>query len=702
MSPDLTRMFAPRGIALVGATDGSHWTHFLRAGLESYPGNVVVVHPKRDSVLGIPAFTSLTKVDGPVDLAYILTGPGAVESVLDDMAAAGVDAGIVLASGYSEAGADGLRAQHRLAARARELGIALLGPNSMGFVNPHTRTSAFGRSEASASIPGGVAVIMQSGALAGGIQSYMHANGIGLSLLVSTGNEAVVTTVDLLRHVTRDGVTRAVALFLEHVPDPAALRRAVSEAAAAGVAVVALKVGRSEAGKRAAQAHTGALAGDAAIASAALRQFGVIEARSLEELLSTAGLLAHLPVRPRGPRVAILTASGGAADILADRAADVGLVLPELAEATAEAIRPRLPSFATLANPLDVTGFERPELLARHTRTLDQLIAVLDDGNLDAILAVMALPAAPAGDPDAVERRIEQLGEIVTRSATPVVLGTYTSTALNDFQRDLLRRNGLHFAAGLESAVAALGNAVRWTAVTGAAARNRPEPPAADPAERASGPWSEFEARTLVAAHGVPLPPAALTGSAAEAVAAAERFGLPVALKICSPAIAHKTDVGGVRLGLATAEAVADAYTDILAAVGRRAPEAAVDGVLVTPMRPAGVDLIAGVHTDPQFGPVLTLGLGGLWVEVLEDVAHRVLPVDAADVHDMLGELRGSKVLRGARGAAPVDVGAVVDAVLRLCAAAAALGPSLDVVELNPLVARPDGVEALDVLLITH
>jgi succinyl-CoA synthetase beta subunit len=217
-----------------------------------------------------------------------------------------------------------------------------------------------------------------------------------------------------------------------------------------------------------------------------------------------------------------------------------------------------------------------------------------------------------------------------------------------------------------------------------------------------TGTWSEYEARELVVAHGVPVPPAELTHSAQQAVAAAARLGRPVALKVCSAAIAHKTDVGGVRLSLVTDDDVAAAYTDILTTVGHKAPEAPIDGVLVSSMRPAGVDLIAAVHMDPQFGPVLTLGLGGVWVEIVEDVAHRVLPVDAQDVRDMLGELRGAKVLGGARGSAPVDLDALVAAVLRLCDVAAALGPALDVVELNPLVARPDGTEALDVLLATR
>lgn len=695
-------MFRPRSIALVGATDSSHWARNIRTSLTSigYPGRLVVVHPHRDAVLGLPTMRSLTEADDEVDLAYVLTGTDAVESVLDDMAAAHVHNGIVLASGYSESGDDGRRAQQRLASRARTLGIAVLGPNSMGFVNPHVRTAPFGSGQSDAPVAGGVAIIMQSGALAGGIQGFMQEHGVGLSLLVSTGNEAVVTTVDLLSHVARDGVTRAVGLFLEHVPYPPALREAVAEAIRAGIAVVALKVGRSEAGKRAALAHTGALAGDEAVISAALRQFGIIETHTLEELISTAGLLAHLDPRPRGTRVTAVTASGGAADILADRASDVGLTLPQPSAATVDALRPKLPPFASLANPIDVTGYETPERLARNTRAIDEAIGVLDGEGVDAVLAVMSLPAAPVPGSDSVERRLEQLGDTIGRMATPVVTCTYTCTALNAFQRRELQRNGLYFTGGVELAVTALGHAARWHTIADAAVRPRPSSRRVAAVTR-PGPWSEFTARQFVAAWGVPVPPAELVHSAEEAARAASGLGYPVALKICSAEIAHKTEVGGVRLGLRGPEEVSGAYEEILASVGSHAPSAALDGVLVTPMRGPGVDLIAGVHRDDQVGPVLTVGLGGVWVEVLEDVAHRVLPVDASDVGEMLAELRGATILHGARGGVTVDADAVVQAVLRLSDFALGLGDALDVVELNPLLATAGAAEALDVLLVT-
>jgi acyl-CoA synthetase (NDP forming) len=728
----LEKLLAPRGIALVGARDESLWARNITANLAAsgFAGPVYAVHPRRSEVLGLPTVANLDAVAGEVDLAFVLTGAGAVGQVLAEMAAAGIGGGIVLASGFAESGTDGRAAQRRLADRARELGIALLGPNSMGYVNPLAGVAPFGSGQASAPTAGRVAVITQSGALSGGVLAYLRHRGVGLSLLVSTGNEAVVDTIDLIDHVAADGVSRAVALFLEQLPDPRRLHAAVGRAARAGVAVVALKVGRSEAGQRAALAHTGSLAGDGAVASAALRRCGVIETRGLEELITTAGLLAHLPERPRGRRIAAVTASGGAAEIVADRAADVGLSLPALSTHATEALRDRLPPFASVANPLDVTGYESPQRLARHTRAIDEAMATLVDEDVDAVLAVLSVPNGTASNLDSVRHRFAALGRLVADAPVPVVLATYTDTGLDDFQRDQLTTNGLHIAGGMDLAVTALGHAARWPELVRDAVRERSDVrersaersdvrersaarrggdrvaggvagPATTPDGVRDGSWNEDDGRALVAAAGVPVPPGRLARDAAEAVAAAEHLGLPVALKVCSADLTHKFDVGGVRLGLRTTAEVTDAYHRIRSAVAESAPDAVVDGVLVTAMRPPGVEMLAGVRVDPQVGPVLTVGLGGTWVEVLADVVHRPLPVDADDVRAMLAELRGAALLAGGRGHPPADVAALIDTVLGLCRCAEGLGSALREIELNPIVVHPEGAEALDVLVVT-
>jgi acyl-CoA synthetase (NDP forming) len=712
----LRAFFAPESLALVGASENSGWARFIVASCATtgFAGSLTAVHPRATSAFGLPVVPNLRDLPEPADLAFILAPVHAVEGVLDDMAAAGIRNAVVLASGYREVGEDGRALEDALAARAITNGITLLGPNCLGFVNAHTGSAPYALTLPAPLIAGPVGVALQSGALASVVLAFAKAHAIGLSVLTTMGNEAMMTTADVLDYLVEDEETRVICLFLEEISDPAGFARVAEKADRAGKPIVALKVGSSLAGREAALAHTGSVAGDDAVVDAALRQLNIIRVASLEELLITGAALAYHRW-PRGRRMGVLTLSGGSCDIVADAASAQGLVIPEFSPETAAAITAHLPPFAAAHNPLDVTGFGALANLSARKGALTAVDHALDiavqDPNLDFILFCgVALPEVRPPDEAvavALETRVDWLAQRMASAPIPVIPAGTTCVDVSGYGRGLLTRHGINILGGLDVGMIALGHALRWLENRGRVrpglAPAAPATPVAAPAgaQPAAGLWSEAAARRLLAAAGVPVVPGELAGSAAEAVAIARKVGLPVALKICSAQITHKSDVGGVVLGLGSEADVRAGYEKVRAA-GEAVPGASIDGVLVTPMRTGGTELLAGVTMDPTFGPVLAVGLGGIWVEILKDTSLRVLPVDAAEVKRMLGELRGWPLLQGARGAAPANLDAVAEAIAGLGRTALSLNGALRALEVNPLWVDGDQVEALDVLVVTE
>ena len=717
----LRAFFAPRSIALVGASDNSGWARFIVASCATagFAGPLTAVHPRATGAFGLPVVPSLRDLVEPADLAFILTPVQAVEGVLDDMGAAGIPNAVVLASGYREVGEAGRTLEDALLDRAVANGVTMLGPNCLGFVNANRRSAPYALALPPPLIAGPVGVALQSGALASVVLAFAKAHAIGLSLLTSMGNEAMMTTADVLDYLVEDEATRVICLFLEEIGDPAGFARVAEKADRAGKPIVALKVGSSPAGQQAALAHTGSVAGDDAVVDAVLRQLNVIRVTSLEELLTTGAALGYSRW-PRGRRMGVLTLSGGACDIIADAASARGVAIPDFSAGTEAAIAALLPPFASPHNPLDVTGFGVLANLSGKKGPLTAVDHALDiavqDPNLDFVLfSGVTLPEARPPDEDTartLETRVDWLAMRMGSAPIPIIPVGSTCVNLSDYARELLRKRGITFLGGLDLAMTALGHALRWLENRGQvrapvpwrATAPRLAAAAAGPWSEgpwSEGPWSEVRARQLLAEAGVPVVPGGLAGSADEAVEIAFRVGLPVALKICSAQITHKSDIGGVVLGLGSEAEVRAGYEKVRAA-GQAVSEASVDGVLVTPMRTGGTELLAGVTVDPAFGPVLAVGLGGIWVEVLNDTSLRLLPVDAAEVRRMLGELRGLPLLQGARGTAPASLDAVAGAIAALGEAALALDGSLRALEVNPLWVNGDQVEALDVLVITE
>ncbi len=709
VTPDrLRQFFAPRSIAMVGASDNSGWARFIVASCATsgFTGRLIPVHPTAATAFGLPVVPSLRNITEQVDLAFILAPIQAVEGVLDDVGTAGIKNAIVLASGYREVGEEGRALEDAMTARAIANGVTVLGPNCLGFLNAHTTSAPFALNVPPPLTAGPVGIALQSGALASVVLAFARAHGIGVSTLTSLGNECMMGTIDVLNYLVEDDATRVICLFLEEISDPAAFAQAAARADAAGKPIVALKVGSSAVGQQAALAHTGSVAGDDAVVDAALRQLNVIRVTTIEDLLSTGALLGY-DRWPRGRRMGVLTASGGACDIIADLASAQGLEIPAFAPSTEEAIAAHLPPFATAHNPLDVTGYGLANTRSRGARTaIDHALDIaVDDPNLDFVLfSGVNLPDARPPDEamaGLIEHRIDWLAERMSSAPIPVIPIGSTCVDMSGYGRSLLTGKGMHVLGGLDIGITALGNGLRWLENRG---RVQPvsQPPAVSTRPvSTSGPWSEAAARQLLTSSGVPVVPGGLATSADEAVEIARQLGTPVAMKICSAQVTHKSDIGGVALGLTSESDVRAAYEKVRAAADA-VPSATVDGVLVTAMRSGGAELLAGVTVDPTFGPVLAVGLGGIWVEVLRDTSLRVLPVDAAEVRRMLGELRGLPVLTGARGTKPADLDGVAAAIAGLAMTALSLGSALRAVEVNPLWVDGDEVEALDVLVVTE
>jgi acetate---CoA ligase (ADP-forming) len=692
--PVPSSLLAPRNVVIVGASERSAWSqgsfsNFERLGFE---GRVHLVNRNGGTVHGQTAYTSCTEIGEPVDLALLLVGARAVPDALRDIAAAGIRSAVVLAAGFNEIGEVGQARQRQVTDLAGELGVTCVGPNCLGFINLVDKVPAWSGRMAELT-PGGMAVVSQSGATAHTIAAFAAEQNIGVSHVVSTGNESRVDTTTVAALLIEDERVRSVAMFMESIRDVGTFRSLARRAAELGKPVVVLKVGSSELAADIARSHTGALVGDDRLVDAALRQFGVIRVRSLEQLVVTAGLLSR--TGPLGPgSLGVVSMSGGACDLVADRAEASVVSLPPLADATRTRLAEFLPEFCTLRNPLDATGAAsaRPELFR------DSISAIADDPSIAIVAAIHVLPTDERGE--SIKERLRIVAPALADSATPAVLVDQTISTIEPATVRSLEQLGIPLAmTGLDHFVEATGHAIRWSQWL---RQDRiPTDTAVDVLEVADTDrvWSEAESLDLLVQHGVAAAPYALVATEEDAIEAADRMGLPVVVKVVSRDIVHKSDVGGVVLNLGSPEAVRRAYQRVKAAV-KAVPGARFEGALVSSMRPSGVEMIVGVVRDEQWGLTLTVGFGGVLVHVMDDTAQRPLPVSDNDVRQMLAELRGKALLDGVRGSKPVNQDALAAMILNVARLAERLGHSLESLEINPFRVEESTVEALDASII--
>jgi acyl-CoA synthetase (NDP forming) len=692
----LDKLFRPQSIAVVGASDRSAWSHQIMAAFKGYgyAGKVYLVNRRGADAFGQKTHVSCTAIGEPVDAALVAVPAESIMETLQDIVAAGIRHAVVLTSGFAEIGETGAHMQRAMQEYAREHGLVLLGPNSLGLYNAAEHAAMTTMMPlAQPVVTGAISLVSQSGSIASVMTYFAHQQNIGLRHVVAMGNEAVVELAEVIEYLVDDPGTRAIVLFAETVRNAASLAAAARRALQAKKPIVVLKVGRSELTTAVAQAHTGAMVGDDRVFDAFCRQYGVVRVDSLEDALVTADLIAAVGTLKK-TGVGVVSISGGSCEILADFGEEHGVSYPQFSDATKAKLRELISEYGSTHNPFDITGaaVTDPSLFEKI------LPVIADDPAIGLTLCVMELVAPPG---QAKSPLLEPIGNGLRKAATPGMLVTQHLKAIGQREREIADANGLPYVtSGLEYTSRAVGKLVQWSqrvmmtgSVAGLPALKRPEEMPRLDTERA--------VLDYLAGQGVPVIPAVVAKSAAEAVAAAEKIGASAyVLKIASPDIAHKTEAGGVRLHVGGAAAIEEAFEDIMRSVRAAKPDARIDGVIVSPMRDKGVELFVGTAYDPVWGPVIAVGLGGIWVEVLQDTALRLLPVTKTEVVGMLKGLRATKLLNGYRGAPAVNLEAAAEVIAKIGDAALALGPDLASLEINPLLASGSQVEALDGLVI--
>lgn len=685
----LGRFFRPRAVVLVGATEKSPWSQLIHGNFAKfgYAGEVYLVNRHGTPAHGLDAKTSCVDLPGTPDLAYIFVPTDAVPDALADVGAAGIPNALLLSSGYAETGEEGEAAQAALVAKAHECGVRLLGPNSLGFINYAHSIPVTPFPLPIAPLTGSVAIVSQSGATTQVIAAFANQQGIGLSYAIATGNEADVDTAEVIRFLVDDAATKVITVFAETIKDPANFRIAAQACAVVGKPLIVLKVGRTELAQQLAQAHTGSVAGDDRVFDAVCEQDNVIRVHSLEEMITTAGLLAHTGPIDNG--AAILSISGGACEVIADVGESLGLTLPQFSAPTLKALREVVSAFGATFNPLDVTG-----AAVRDPALWERLLAIVArDPGIGAIACVYDMPRGP--DDQVNQLALRHIGAGLAATGKPAIVINQALRPVTAEAREMLAELGVPAVfGGLDLAVRALASAQLWSRRRLVVGRSH-----VTVTPVAVRPTSEREALDFLQEQGVDTPSRVCVLSAGEAVAAWRTMGGPIVLKIASSAIKHKSDIGGVRLDLNDEVSITEAFDDIMASAKAAHPRAKLDGCLAMPMRGKGVELFVGTART-AWGPAIAVGLGGIWIEALDDVALRLLPVDPVDVMAMLDSLRGRKLLDGYRGQAAVNREAIAAQVVRIGNAALALGPDLVSLEVNPLLARGDTAEALDALAV--
>ncbi|HEX6558976.1 MAG TPA: acetate--CoA ligase family protein [Longimicrobiales bacterium] len=690
----LDPIFKPRSIAVVGASRTANTIgHQILANLIRYgfTGAVYPVNPKADSVHSVKAYASVAAVPEAVDLAVISVPKDLVLGIAEDCGKAGVRGLVVITAGFKEVGGDGVRLETELVRIVDKYGMRMIGPNCMGVLNTDP---AFAMNATFAPVMpphGRTAFVSQSGALGLSVLDYAAEYGIGISQFASIGNKADTSGNDLLLQWEDDPQVRVILMYVENFGNPRRFLEIASRITRKKPVII-LKSGRSAVGAHAAASHTGALAASDLAVDALLAQAGVLRAGSIEELFDMAMAFGANEL-PRSPRTVVLTNSGGPGILLADALEPYSLELVDLHSSTISKLQKVLPPEASLRNPLDMIASATP---ANYRMVLETLLA---DPNIDAAVSIF-VPPIGVQQTDVAEAIVSAARTAPHKPVIAVLMGR---EGLPQGRAELSDAGvpAYVFPESAARGLYALNRYREWLERE----RDRNEPLAVDTLRARSivakavaegrTRLDEMEALELLEAYGIAAAPAQLATSAAEASAIANRMGFPVALKIVSPNIMHKTDVGGVRVGLGHEADVREAYTEIVQNCTRAVPDAIVSGVLVQRMIKGGPELIVGVTRDALFGPLVMFGLGGIYAEALRDVAFRIAPVGNAEAEDMIHAIRARKMLEGMRGQPPVDVASLKN-ILRRVSQLAVDVPEVQELDLNPLVAFNDTVIAVD------
>ena len=684
----LDALFCPKSVAVLGVTPtpgtvpNDIFRNILTGG---YRGVLYPVAPGKRHIASVRAYRYVVDIEDEVDLAVIVFPANVCHRALEQCGQMGIRGAIVISAGFREVGPKGVEREAKLKALCAEYGIALIGPNCLGIINTSPEVSLNASFARKMPAEGRIAFLSQSGALCTAVLDYARGKAIGFSKFVSFGNKAGVTEIELLDYLHRDPATDVILLYLEELRNARALvetaRRVTSGEGAKPI--LAIKAGRTPEGADAAASHTGSLAGEDAICDAVFREAGIVRVHSIEEMFNAAVLLTCEPM-PAGDRLAIVTNAGGPGVMATDAAVDCGLSIPRFEPETTAKLKAQLPAAANLKNPVDVIGDARAD---RYAGALD---AVLGDPNVDQVLVILT----PQSMTD-IEAIAEAVCEVHERTDKPIACSFMGATDVSAGIDILQAAHIPHYILPewAARAMADVQRVRRW--------REQPpgevEPLDADEAtvrailaDAPDGYLREDQALAALEAYGLPVPAWKVARDATEAAACADAIGYPVVLRVLSPQVVHKSEVGGVALDLADRGALRAAFDAMAASVGEKAPDAAVEGVLVRRMIPDGHEVIVGAKRDPVFGPTLMFGLGGIYVEVLRDVTFALAPVAPVVAAHMVRAIRAQGVLTGARGREPADL-ASIEECLRRVGQLVSDHPRIAELDINPLIVGPAG-----------
>ncbi|TAN40987.1 MAG: CoA-binding protein [Nitrospirae bacterium] len=691
----LDTLFYPGSVAVIGASkDPQKVGYAVLNNLQrfGYKGRIIPVNPKTDEILGLKTYKNISEIDGTVDLAVVAIPAPLVPAAIRECVSKGIRCAVIITAGFKEAGSEGILLEEELKTISREGHIRILGPNCLGIINTVNDLNA---TFAAGMLPKGrLAFFSQSGALGIAILDWAIGNRIGFSKFISLGNKADLNETDFIEYFVNDADTDVILGYIEDVVDGKRFLE-IARKASKVKPIILVKSGGTQAGARAASSHTGALAGSENAFNAAFRQSGVMRAEGIEDLFETAKAFNSKKV-PLGNNLLIITNAGGPGIIAADTAEKLGINLPQLSRETVSVIAALLPKNASLYNPVDIIGDAPAE---RYAAVFDH---ALSDPNIDGFLVILT-PQATIKVEDAARAVISSS----QRTDKPFITAFMGEERVRS-SIELLKTAAIPNFSYPEPAVRAFKKLYNYGAWR---AKKEPVIPRLD-ADRAvvaqmihdalgrgQYQFAEDEARDILTAYGFRFPKKLLTATPNEAAAAAAKIGFPVVMKISSPDILHKTDIGGVKVGVASKAEAKEAFTALTINAKKFIPNAFINGVTVYEMVPKGKEVILGITYDRTFGHMIMFGLGGIYVEVLKDVSFRIVPLSEDDADEMIHEIRTFELLKGARGEKPVDLNAIIDAILRLSSLAVDF-PGIIELDINPLVAAESGATALDARII--
>ena len=693
----IDKLLKPKTVAVVGATDKPSLARSLCANLVKYctDEQFYFISSSRDEVMGKKCYRALADLPAPVDMVVICIPKAAVPGILDQMAALGIKAGVVLASGYGETGkAEDKQAEKDLADQAARLGLALMGPNCAGFINYVDNVPAFGLPVGFMDRRGGVGVISQSGQIC---LTMLDMDRLDCSFVISAGNSSVVSLEDYLEYLVNDADTRVIALYMEGSKNPRKFIDVLKLAVSKKKPVVILKAGSSEKGSQIASSHTGSLAGSDGSYDAVFKKYGAIRVGDMEELISMSLLLSTLKELPKSTGFASMNLSGGETGICADMGQQCGVQFPDFQPETMAKLRELLPSYATPNNPLDTTATLSydPEGYGKLLKT------VMDDKNVGMVLCGYTMQNIYV---DSCIRSMTQGIELARKSGAnkPMAIVSFAESSRDREIITRLKAVGIPVMSSTLYSMRIMKKLADYVDYLNDPPALADAVPTAGAGGKSRVTLTEKEASELLAAAGVPMSPSRVANNKADLAECAKLTGFPVVAKISSPDILHKSDIGGVRVNVKNLDELNAAFDEIMANAKLKCPDARIDGLLVQKMAPAGTEILIGVSVDPQFGPMVMCGLGGVFVEVFKDVALYPAPFGKKEARKMLESLKSYKLLTGYRGAPPRDVEALAETMVKVSEFAAAHKDDLAELDINPVFVYERGLCAVDALIVNY